>query len=172
MKRFLVIAGIMVGCMFGFSDSSQAAPRIGIEGTLGKSSLGVVLYEDTYSGGVFFGQEQDEALTVQRSTTTVGAWAGLRHKLEARLFFNYGVNAYLRTGVVKAASKPGEPGTAKDLEIFGISPFIGFDYEATPHFLLTAWCNLYDYNTTNIKTVAASTTTSIFQSYAGIVYLF
>ena len=166
MKRFLVIAGIMVGCMFGFSDSSQAAPRIGIEGTLGKSSLGVVLYEDTYSGGVFFGQEQDEALTVQRSTTTVGAWAGLRHKLEARLFFNYGVNAYLRTGVAKAGV------TAKDLEIFGISPFIGFDYEATPHFLLTAWCNLYDYNTANIKTVAAYTTTSIFQSYAGIVYLF
>ncbi len=164
MKRFLVIAGIMVGSVFGFSDISQAAPRIGIEGTLGKSSLGVVLYEDTYSGGVFFGQEQDE--TVQRATTTVGAWAGLRHKLEARLFFNYGINTYLRTGVVKAGV------TAKDLEIFGISPFIGFEYEATPHFLLTAWCNLYDYNTTNIKTFAASTTTSIFQSYAGIVYLF
>ena len=39
MQPFLVIAGIMLGGMLGISDISQAAPRIGIEGTLGKSSL-------------------------------------------------------------------------------------------------------------------------------------
>jgi hypothetical protein len=162
MKRSFVL-GVMVAFLIGFSSGSHAVGKFGIEGTLGKSSLGLVWYEEAYSGGVFFGQEQDES--VQRSTTTVGVWAGLRHKLEPRLFFNYGLNTYLRTGVVKA-------GTGRNLEIFGLSPFIGFEYEATPHFLLTAWCNVFDYNITKIESVSTTTTTSIFQSYAGITYLF
>jgi len=160
MKRFLGITGLVLVCLVGLSVSSHAA-KFGVEGTLGKSSLGLVFYEDAYAGGVFYGQGQDQTSTVQSSTVTVGAWAALRHKLESKLFFNYGLNTYVKTGTYKGMS----------IETFGLSPFVGFEYEATNHFLLTAWCNVFDYNTTKLST-SAFTTTSMFQSYAGITYLF
>jgi hypothetical protein len=162
MKRFFGVMAIVVGCLLGLSTTSDAM-KIGVEGTLGKSSLGLVFYEDAYAGGVFYGQAQDETATVQSSTATVGAWAALRHKIDNKLFFNYGVNTYLKTGVYKGGNT---------LETFGLSPFVGFEYEATSHFLLTAWSNIIDYNTTKIGTSPSFTTTSLFQSYAGITYLF
>lgn len=167
MKRSFVL-GIVCACLVGFLGGSQVfagGGKLGLEGTLGKSSMGVVWYEDAYAGGVFFGQGQDQTSTIQSSTTTVGLWAALRHRLDTKLFFNYGINTYLKSGTYKGM----------DLETFGLSPFVGFEYEATPHFLLTAWCNLYDYNTTKMTSGSVSsafTSTSIFQSYAGITYLF
>jgi len=161
MKRFFGVTGLVLGCLVGLSVSSHAA-KFGVEGTLGKSSLGLVFYEDAYAGGVFYGQGQDQTPTVQSSTVTVGAWAALRHKLDTKLFFNYGLNTYVKTGTYKGDTS---------VETFGLSPFVGFEYEATSHFLLTTWCNVYDYNTTTMSG-NSFTTTSMFQSYAGITYLF
>lgn len=160
MKRYLGVTGLVLGCLLGLSVTNYAG-QVGIEGTLGLSSLGVSFYENTYAAGVYYGQGQDETPGVKVSVATFGGWAELRTKIEKDLFFAYGVGTYLKTGV----------GAGTTLETFGIEPFVSFEYYATPHLMLSLWNNLIDYSSTKM-TSGTFTKSSLFQSYAAVTYLF
>lgn len=162
MKRFGFLASIFgVIMMAGVLHAGQ----FGVEGVLGKPSLGVVYYEQGYAGGLFLGQDQNDLPTLQTSATTYGLWGGLREKIDEKLFFTYGFRTYLRKGVAKSTT----------VETFGLAPFVGFDYHATSHFLLKAWTHVFDYNNTKsdaMNGLGNGTATAWFQSYAGVSYLF
>jgi hypothetical protein len=116
---------------------------------------------------MYIGQGQNETPGVKSSAVTLGAWAELRTQIESNLFFAYGVGSYVVNGV----------SAGSDLQTFGISPFVSFEYYATPHFMLSTWSNIFDYSTTNLgaKTGMPAMTFSksaMFQSYAAVTYFF
>ncbi len=157
MRRFILsVLGVVL-----VSGLSVQAGELGIEATVGQKSLGVFLYEETYGGGIWAGKEMNDA-AAKTDTTSVGAWAELRNKIDTQLYFAYGLTGWFTSGIITGATITSS---------YTLAPFVSFEYYLTPHFSLNHWTNLIQYSSTKLAGVAVNTT-SFMATNLGISYIF